>query len=38
MSEFINNTEQRINELYEFAKQIINKGKGIELVKRIRNQ
>jgi len=34
MSEYINNTEQRINELYDFAKQIINKGKGIELVKK----
>lgn len=34
MSEFINNTEKRINELYEFASQIINKGKGIDLVKK----
>ncbi len=34
MSEYINNTEQRINELYDFAKQIINKGKGIELIKK----
>ena len=34
MSEYINNTEKRINELYHFAKQIINKGKGIELIKK----
>ena len=34
MSEYINNTEQRINELYDFTKQIINKGKGIDLVKK----
>jgi len=34
MSEYINNTELRINELYAFAKQIINKGSGIELVKK----
>ncbi len=34
MSEFINNTEKRINELYDFAAQIINKGKGIELIKK----
>lgn len=34
MSEHINNTEQRINELHDFAKGIINHGKGIELIKR----
>ncbi|MFK5854678.1 MAG: PAS domain-containing protein [Bacteroidota bacterium] len=34
MSEYINNTEQRIDELYDFAKQIINGGKGIDLVKK----
>ena len=34
MSEYINNTEQRINELYIFAKGIINKEKGIDLIKK----
>ena len=34
MSEYINNTEQRINELYKFAKGIINKEKGIDLIKK----
>ena len=37
MSEYINNTEQRINELYDFAKGIINGGKGIELIKKYEN-
>ena len=32
MSEYINNTEQRINELYDFAIAIINHGKGIDLI------
>lgn len=34
MSEYINNAEIRINQLYDFTKQIINKGKGIDLVKK----
>lgn len=34
MSEYINNTEQRINKLYDFAIGIINGGKGIELIKK----
>lgn len=32
MSEYINNTEQRINKLYDFAKAIINHGKGVDLI------
>ena len=34
MSEFINNTENRINDLYAFTKGIINKEKGSLLVKK----
>lgn len=34
MSEYINNTEQRIDELYIFSKGIINKEKGIDLIKK----
>lgn len=34
MSEYIHNTEQRIDELYEFAKGIINHEKGAELIKK----
>jgi DUF438 domain-containing protein len=34
MSEFINNTENRINDLYDFTRGIINKEKGSLLVKK----
>lgn len=37
MSEHINNTEQRIDELYDFAKGIINQEKGSELIKKYEN-
>ena len=37
MSEFINNTENRINDLYDFTRGIINKEKGSLLVKKHQN-